>query len=555
MAFEAKEYNIFNLFSQNVLEIPRNQRKYVWNLDNWKDLLSDIEFIVNNDSKRKHFLGSVVLRKEDSINGIDKYSIIDGQQRTITIIILLLSLIKIFKENNLDADVEGTLQYLYIKDRKNNERFVLNSEYHLGLKDLADAIKNEDGRTPLNKIFKDISLSSKSKKFKDAFEFFYTALKKKQESNSIESLIDIRDSLLDTKYIRINTDTDEDAYTVFEILNARGQTLEDYELLKNYIMRYILPKEKVDEVKQKWSEIEDCLGANMKKFFSHYVTHYIGSSDTKDIYRTIQDVFPKDKVSALLKDLYRKAHLYQIIINPSKSRNPEEYRILSYLKSKRSVQLRPLLLSLLSAFESGSITKEEYIASLQFLQNFFICFTIISSEKSNKLTEIINKYSRMIERTPSSEVLTHFHNSLKLKLPSFDTFCNTFKELGYSKHYDYYRDSSKKAQVTAALDLIENHLSPGFSSIDSTIEHINPDSLDKGNATIGNLTLLEKNINKDCEDKLLSYKIDKYSDSNFRMTRNIYKRYHSNPSSFNIESRAEALAKMIYKDIFKFDIT
>ena len=376
----------------------------------------------------------------------------------------------------------------------------------------------------------------------------------KRQDENIDPLLDIKDSLLDTKYIRINTDTDEDAYTVFEILNARGQSLEDYELLKNYIMRYILPKEKVDEVKQKWSEIEDCLGTNMKKFFSHYVTHYIGSSDTKDIYRTLQEAFPKDKVSELLQDLYRKAYLYQIILNPSDERDPEEYRILTYLKSKRSVQLRPLLLSLLSAFEEGSISKEEYVESLQFLQNFFVCFTIISSEKSNKLTEIINKYSKLIEHSPSPEVLNQFHNSLKSKLPTFETFCNAFKELGFSKHYDYYRDSSKKAQVFAALELIENHLSPGFSSLDSTIEHILPDSADKINATIGNLTLLEKKINKACEDKLLEEKIDQYSDSNFRITRRVYSRYHKDPSSFNIDKRAEALAKEIYKEIFKFDI-
>lgn len=118
MAFEAKEDKIFKLLSQNLLEIPRNQRKYVWDKTNWSDLLSDIKFIVDNPSNAEHFLGSIVLRSEDTLSGIEKFSIIDGQQRTITIILFLLALIRLFKENNMEEDVDGTLQYLFLKDRK-----------------------------------------------------------------------------------------------------------------------------------------------------------------------------------------------------------------------------------------------------------------------------------------------------------------------------------------------------------------------------------------------------------------------------------------------------
>lgn len=47
MAFDAKEDKIVKLLSQNLLEIPRNQRKYVWTKVNWSDLISDIKFIVD----------------------------------------------------------------------------------------------------------------------------------------------------------------------------------------------------------------------------------------------------------------------------------------------------------------------------------------------------------------------------------------------------------------------------------------------------------------------------------------------------------------------------
>lgn len=256
MAFDAKEDKVVRLLSQNLLEIPRNQRKYVWDKTNWADLLSDIKFIVDNSSDTEHFLGSIVLRSEDSVSGVDKYSIIDGQQRTITIILFLLALIKIFKEEELQADVDGTLQYLFLKDRKNVEHLILHSYAHMFLKDLSEAIRKSKKEDTLTQIQSGITVSKSERIFIEGFAYFYTSLKDLASRYGAEYLVRIKDSLLDTRYIRIIADTDADAYTVFEILNARGLSLEDYELLKNYIMRYILPKEKVDEVKVKWGEIE-----------------------------------------------------------------------------------------------------------------------------------------------------------------------------------------------------------------------------------------------------------------------------------------------------------
>ena len=548
MAFYANEYRIDNLLSNNLLMIPRNQRKYVWNKNNWSDILSDIKFVVDNPGQTEHFLGSIVLSAADSTNGIPKFDIIDGQQRTITIIIFLLALIKIFQENDSEGDVEGTFQYLYVKDRKNNQHMILVSEGYLFLRDIAESIRTESSEKKGMALFSTLTYPKSETIIKNAFEFFYNELSGYTEDKGIEYVVRIKDALLDAKYIRINAYSDSDAYTVFEILNARGQSLEDFELLKNYIMRYIHPKEKVDEVKVRWAEIERILGAQMKTFFRHFVTHKFG---TGDVYRTIQSKYPKENVSSLLNELYRKANLYKIILQPDNDRDNEEFEILTYLKSKRSMQLRPLILSLLSAYEAQKIDKDVYLSALRFLKNFFICFTIISSQKSNKLTDVIEKYGQLIEREGSSEVLSGFVESMKRKLPSLETFIGVFKDLGYSNHYDFYNDQSKRTQSFAALELIESYMSPYTKTNALTIEHIIPDSDSKESATIGNLTLLEPDINRKCKNLELAKKITYYMDSNIRMTRNIASRYGEHPEKFNIGIRAELMAKMIYNDILK----
>ena len=78
------------------------------------------------------------------------------------------------------------------------------------------------------------------------FEYFYNRLK----SETIEKVHLIKNRILSTNYIDITATTEEDSYTIFEILNARGMALEDSELLKNHIMRYYQPNSSIDRVKQ-----------------------------------------------------------------------------------------------------------------------------------------------------------------------------------------------------------------------------------------------------------------------------------------------------------------
>lgn len=64
------------------------------------------------------------------------------------------------------------------------------------------------------------------------------------------------------------SNSEEDSYTIFEILNARGQELAAHELLKNYIMRYIQPVERRDDAKAMWEDMERTVGSSMDKFIN-----------------------------------------------------------------------------------------------------------------------------------------------------------------------------------------------------------------------------------------------------------------------------------------------
>lgn len=45
MAFQADKQQISFLLGKKIYSIPRNQRKYVWKTDKWKNLLEDLDFL------------------------------------------------------------------------------------------------------------------------------------------------------------------------------------------------------------------------------------------------------------------------------------------------------------------------------------------------------------------------------------------------------------------------------------------------------------------------------------------------------------------------------
>ena len=75
---------------KNNFVIPAYQREYSWGIYNCDKLWQDIIDQVNMDSenKRSHFFGTIIINCSD-----DKLELIDGQQRTVTFILLLKALL------------------------------------------------------------------------------------------------------------------------------------------------------------------------------------------------------------------------------------------------------------------------------------------------------------------------------------------------------------------------------------------------------------------------------------------------------------------------------
>lgn len=556
MSFEAKERTVDKLLNDSIYCIPRNQRRYVWKTDNWNDMYEDV-LLVANGVASSHFIGSIVLKDEGKDEGLSKYTVIDGQQRILTLTIFILSIMFVMKKRNLMDDFGGTQKYLVAKDIKNQYREIVDPEYHQSLPKMVNYLLNTDQKsieaTSIAAFANYCTISAKKdKNILEAFKFFATRL----SDLETEKLLAVRDAIIDIGYVNIISSTEEDSYTIFEILNARGLDLEDHELLKNYIMRYLQPVEKRDVAKKTWEEIEGNLGRNIKPFFRHYAIHkYNYNNDKKkgiSVYKAIQSATKGQSVDLLLDDIRIKSKYYSQILTPN-TEDKTEYDIFTFFRHNRVEQFRPLLLSLMHHYyQSENIKAEKYYSTLTFLYTFFICYKIIGEENSNKLSDTVYKYAYLIETDFSDDKIDECIMSLKEKLPTFESFKTSFKNIGFSNHWGLYKDSKAKERCKLILELIEKYISNREVNIDTTIEHILPDSQSVDNAQIGNLFLLESNLNKRCEDKMLADKIPIYYESSLTCPRGFAQRYEN--KEFYPANRTEFLAKLMYNNILEIQL-
>lgn len=102
---EAYQSVLKELFSNSILDIPQYQRAYAWDTKHVKDLLNDIDSLygslepkVVSETDSFHYLGTVVLREREEVSVSDenfkRYDIIDGQQRLLTISLLISTINK-----------------------------------------------------------------------------------------------------------------------------------------------------------------------------------------------------------------------------------------------------------------------------------------------------------------------------------------------------------------------------------------------------------------------------------------------------------------------------
>lgn len=256
---KANDLFLLKVFSTHtVFEIPYYQRAYVWEEENWKRFLEDMENI--SAIEKPYFIGSLILKQKETETGSeygDIRVVIDGQQRltTITIFFKVLSL--------------------------KRERPQIFNDFLITISDESDEKEisihhNHIDKEAFNKIVNltelvDLSVDEKGKKIDSPNRIIqlYNYLYKNLDVNKVSS-DKVKKNL---HFVVIDLGAEENEQQIFDTINSLGVTLTTSELLKNYLFdernedkynKYWKPVFEADEDQKKyWDQI---INSGTKKY-------------------------------------------------------------------------------------------------------------------------------------------------------------------------------------------------------------------------------------------------------------------------------------------------
>ena len=245
------------LCDEQILEIPFFQRAYVWNDDNWKDLLEDLL-----KTSGSHFLGSVILKRARQVTGdTDKATIIDGQQRLTTLSILIKALYDSIENKRTKLINDATEALFYTLKSSDSDYLLTINHSHNDRKQFEEVMGNiVDGeiQSPILKKLDEINEEDPRLLIERCYKYFYTQL----TSISNDERIDLWDNLFDKNnkiLVVIDLDDNDQEQKIFDTINSSGVRLTSTDIIKNALYQKLielsLDSEKIAEYyKKTWAD-------------------------------------------------------------------------------------------------------------------------------------------------------------------------------------------------------------------------------------------------------------------------------------------------------------
>lgn len=517
---------------------------------NWKELWIDLQFTLknNNDIPWSHFLGTIVLNQsKDKQNGLDKYEIIDGQQRMMTIYLLFIAIYKNFKRLS-SGDIKNISNYIYetfltsLTKESKRELMIDNELYNEDLKFIIDSALN-------------CTTIDKNNKLYHPFTYFDNNLMNK-DYDYLDKLLN---KLLSVNIVEIISGEDEEIYNIFEVLNARGQKLKQIELLKNHIMKYIQPRESefIDKAKIKWRNIQKNIEHlnDPDVLIQHFAKCYIekNADNQNSIYRLIKEEIKIEDLSKFLNKLEEFSKVYKEITQKDSS-----YETINYFNIKRNQQIRSLLCAIFVLNENNIIDEKIKLESLVQLRNFFFIFNT-TQQTSNKTDKIISAISYKVYNCVTCNEFKIIFSEFMYELESY-IIQKDYKFLFESNQSFKYsnKDTNLKRNNKLVKYVLEQicSLNQNDTKIDTsnlTIEHLLSDDGSIDNSSIWNLTLTSGEINsEDLKNKEIGEKVNILKrKSTIKINQDLDK--YLNEDKFNFQKRKTDILDLIFDEIFKYD--
>ena len=229
--------------------IPRYQRAYAWEDKEIVQLIDDI-----NDSTGDYYIGSLVVAKVK--DKVETYEVVDGQQRLTTLYLLLHYL-----KSQVGA-VGKTLSF----DCRPDSNYTLT---HI------EALLSDEKR-----------LADDEDRIEQSIRNGLKVIRQKFETGDGIQKDDFLERLRRVILYRIEVPEHTDLNRYFEIMNTRGEQLEQHDILKAQLMDYLSSRKEQEFFSRVWSACSDMTG---------YVQMHFAKAEREEIFGGGWGYMPSDE--------------------------------------------------------------------------------------------------------------------------------------------------------------------------------------------------------------------------------------------------------------------
>lgn len=350
---EAKERTIGQVLTEAItFDIPPYQRPYSWEVEQVQDLLNDV-LEAYEDNEPEYFIGSLItIEKERNV----RYEVVDGQQRLTTLNLIFCRL----RDHITDATAKQELSKRVLPSdaltgrvasprlmirRRDQAFFRSNLLEPTGALPDPDTIADETQRRfAKNALAIDEFLKGREQQWMKLFANFI---------------------LTKVYIVFVQTSSFESAYRMFNVLNDRGMSLSNADLIKNRLFGRLEDESRSEELEERWVELEGEVGQKHFDTFLNY--HRVAKEATKakkGLAEEYEGLLAKETdIFRFLDALIRSAGNYRAIMD-SELEGDLSIRYLNALHRVSYDEWVPALLAFLNKLPAD-MTQEAFLAVLE----------------------------------------------------------------------------------------------------------------------------------------------------------------------------------------------
>ena len=417
---EVNKNSVKKLFDQNIsYRVPPFQRPYSWECEKqWKPLWNDVRKLAESHAEGKaksHFMGAIVLQALPLVTGeVIKSSIIDGQQRLVTIQLLLRA---------------AEIGFRALSDGNRAERIkgmIGNEKYYAG-GDQDNLLKVRQSSPRERAAFRQIMQSETADGWEQtglhkAFLYFKKEVSQWMQETPLDW--DARAQGLEAalsdhlNFVSVDLDDGEEPYTIFSTLNERGVILGASDLIKNILMYQAGVGECDEKAERVWGLFEQDdwwrskTGENNLKrsqsdrFFDHWLTvrndgetrrperlphefnSYIESCKDKD--RNLED---------FVQTLHHGADTY-LQIQKSES---QDATVNAALERMHALNIGAPMAFMLWLFMQEAPSQEQQKGAVKIIDSYIVRRKLLGYP-ANKLPDIFSGLIKKVSHNPDHDV-------------------------------------------------------------------------------------------------------------------------------------------------------